>query len=137
MKGRCSNDNCRYAHIRTTPGAPVCRAFATLGYCEKGTECEERHVHECPDYANSGVCPKKRCLLPHVDRAGQIRKAAAAAANKAEAGDEDSDQSSEEEEYDAIDSDDVDSDELDDMPEELIEGTDSGEMSQQQDFIRF
>ncbi|KAJ5290972.1 hypothetical protein N7478_000223 [Penicillium angulare] len=137
MKGRCSNDNCRYAHIRTTPGAPVCRAFANLGYCEKGAECDERHVHECPDYANSGVCPKKRCQLPHVDRAGQIRKAAAAAANKAEAGDDESDQSSEEEEYDAIDSDDVDSDELDDMPEELIEGTDNGEMSQQQDFIGF
>ncbi|KAJ5641420.1 hypothetical protein N7490_005420 [Penicillium lividum] len=136
MKGRCSNDNCRYGHIRTTPGAPVCRGFATLGYCEKGALCEERHVHECPDYANSGVCHKKRCQLPHVDRAGQIRKAAAAAASKAEAGEDDSDQSSEEEDYDAIDSDDVDSDEFDDAPEELIAGED-GEMLQQQDFIRF
>lgn len=137
MKGRCSNDNCRYAHIRTTPGAPVCREFATLGYCEKGAQCEERHVHECPDYANTGVCQKKRCQLPHVDRAGQIRKAAAAAASKAEVGEDESDQSSEEEEYDAIDSDDVDSDEFDDMPEELIAGEDTGEMHQQQDFIRF
>lgn len=122
-----------------TPGAPVCHAFATLGYCEKGAECEERHVHECPDYANSGACNKKRCKLPHVDRAGQIRKAAAAAANKAEMAerDDESDPSSEEEDHDAIDSDDVDSDEFDDEPEQLIGGEDSGEMSQQQDFIRF
>lgn len=134
LRGRCSNPECRYAHIRTTPGAPVCRAFATLGYCEKGESCEDRHVHECPDYANSGVCHKKRCKLPHVDRAGQIRKAAAAAA-KTERDDE-SDPSSEDEEYDAIDSDDVDSDEFDDEPE-LIGGEDSGEMSQQQDFIHF
>lgn len=138
LRGRCSNPECRYAHIRVTPGAPVCRDFATLGYCEKGAACEERHVHECPDYANSGVCHKKRCKLPHVDRAGQIRKANAAANRVEPANPEDeSDASSEEEEYHAIDSDDVDSDEFDDQPAELIEGVDSGEMSQQQDFIRF
>ena len=91
-------------------------------------------MHECPDYANSGVCNKKRCKLPHVDRAGQIRKAAAAAASKAEAGMEESDESSEEEDYDAIDSDDIDSDEFE---EEMVGGGDSGEMSQQQDFIGF
>ncbi|KAF4768896.1 hypothetical protein N7455_008852 [Penicillium solitum] len=137
LRGRCANPECRYAHVRVTPGAPVCRAFATLGYCEKGDACEEKHVHECPDYANTGTCNKKRCQLPHVDRAGQIRKAAAAAASKADLGEDDSDPSSEEENYDAIDSDDVDSDAFDDTPEELIEGVDSGEMSQQQDFIRF
>ncbi|KAJ5763038.1 hypothetical protein N7533_001719 [Penicillium manginii] len=137
LRGRCSNPTCRYAHIRVTPGAPVCRAFATLGYCEKGAECTERHVHECPDYANSGVCHKKRCKLPHVDRAGQIRKAAAAKAEQnadRDRMDEDSDPSSEEEDYDAIDSDDVDSDEFDE-PEELLDGVDSGETSNQQDFI--
>ncbi|KAJ5593320.1 hypothetical protein N7537_010224 [Penicillium hordei] len=137
LRGRCANPECRYAHVRVTPGAPVCRAFATLGYCEKGDACEEKHVHECPDYANTGTCHKKRCQLPHVDRAGQIRKAAAAAASKADLGEDDSDPSSEEENYDAIDSDDVDSDAFDETPEELIEGVDSGEMSQQQDFIRF
>ncbi|KAJ5455546.1 uncharacterized protein N7458_003810 [Penicillium daleae] len=137
LRGRCSNPDCRYSHVRVTPGAPVCRAFATLGYCEKGASCEERHVHECPDYANTGACHKKRCQLPHVDRAGQIRKAAAAAA-KAEADNEDeSDQSSEDEDYDAIDSDDVDSDEFDDVSAELLEGVDSGEMAQQHDFIKF
>lgn len=133
LRGRCSNPECRYAHIRVTPGAPVCRAFATLGYCDKGADCAERHVHECPDYANTGVCHKKRCKLPHVDRAGQIRKAAAAAnANKLQITDESDDPSSEEEDYDAIDSEDVDSDESD---EEMIEGEDTGETSAQQDFI--
>ncbi|KAJ5328832.1 CCCH zinc finger protein [Penicillium brevicompactum] len=134
LRGRCANPECRYAHVRVTPGAPVCRAFATLGYCDKGDACEEKHVHECPDYANTGACNKKRCQLPHVDRAGQIRKAAAAAA-AADQGEDESDASSEEETYDAIDSDDVDSDAFDDCPEELVEGMDSGEMSQQQDFI--
>ncbi|EAW15228.1 CCCH zinc finger protein [Aspergillus clavatus NRRL 1] len=135
LRNRCSNPDCRYSHVRVTPGAPVCRAFATLGYCEKGAECEERHVHECPDYANSGVCHKKRCRLPHVDRAGQIRKNTSIKSEAAD--DEESDESSEGEEYDAIDSDDVDSDALEDEPE-FVEGADSGDptLFQQEDFIR-
>ncbi|KAL5044957.1 hypothetical protein BDW71DRAFT_185189 [Aspergillus fruticulosus] len=132
LRGRCSNPECRYAHVRVTPGAPVCWAFATLGYCEKGETCEERHVHECPDYANTGVCKRKHCRLPHVDRAGQIRKNAAP---KEAEGDDESDASSEEEEFDEIGSDDVDSDYLSDEGE-LIEGTETGEVSKQQDFIR-
>ncbi|KAL2818119.1 hypothetical protein BJX63DRAFT_384628 [Aspergillus granulosus] len=134
LRGRCANPECRYAHVRVTPGAPVCRNFATLGYCEKGETCEERHVHECPDYANTGVCGKKHCRLPHVDRAGQIRKNAAPKEDGT-GNDDESDASSEEEEYDEIGSDDVDSDYLSD--EELIEGVQTGEISQQQDFIRF
>ncbi|BDD60161.1 hypothetical protein MAP00_005316 [Monascus purpureus] len=137
LRGRCSNPECRYAHVRVTPGAPVCRDFATLGYCEKGATCEERHVHECPNYANMGICNKKRCLLPHVDRAGQIRKMAA---NKIgpSASEDEADLSSEEEEYDEIDSEDVDSDESDDDQTEIIlGGLDSGELAQQQDFVRF
>ncbi|KAL4943790.1 hypothetical protein BDV06DRAFT_188940 [Aspergillus oleicola] len=131
LRGRCSNPECRYAHVRVTPGAPVCRDFATLGYCEKGETCEERHVHECPDYANTGVCKKKHCRLPHVDRAGQIRKNAP---KEDDEGEGESDASSEEEEYDEIGSDDVDSDYLSDEGE-LIEGEETGEISQQQDFI--
>src|SRR5438034_709870 len=77
LRGRCSNPSCRYTHIRVTPGAPVCRDFAILGFCSKGAGCDQRHVHECPDYANTGNCGSKRCQLPHVDRAGQIRKIAA------------------------------------------------------------
>ncbi|GIC92726.1 CCCH zinc finger protein [Aspergillus udagawae] len=136
LRNRCSNPDCRYSHVRVTPGAPVCRDFANLGYCDKGAECEERHVHECPDYAATGVCNKKRCRLPHVDRAGQIRKNAATKADAVD--EEESDESSEEEEYDAIDSDDVDSDDLEDEPE-YVEGADNGEQElfQQNDFIRF
>lgn len=94
-------------------------------------------MHECPDYANTGVCNKKRCRLPHVDRAGQIRKNAAIKAEGTTADeDEESDASSEEEEYDEIDSDDVDSD--DDESEFIAEGVvDYGELSQQQDFVHF
>lgn len=77
LRGKCTNEDCRYAHIRVNPGAPVCRGFATLGYCEKGADCLDRHVTECPDHANSGVCHNPKCRLPHVDRAGQLRKAAA------------------------------------------------------------
>ncbi|RDK44337.1 hypothetical protein M752DRAFT_274699 [Aspergillus phoenicis ATCC 13157] len=136
LRGRCSNPECRYAHVRVTPGAPVCRDFAVLGYCEKGAECDQRHVHECPDYANEGVCNKKRCRLPHVDRAGQIRKNAASKTD-ATAQAEESDASSEEEEYDEIDTDDVDSDDLDeDEPQLIAAESDTGEVSQQQDYIR-
>lgn len=138
LRGHCANPECPYAHVRVTPGAPVCRDFATLGYCEKGAECEERHVHECPDYANTGFCNKKRCRLPHVDRAGQIRKNAAIKAESTTANeDEGSDASSEEEEYDEIDSDDVDSDSDDESEFIAKGGVDSGELSQQQDFVRF
>lgn len=112
----------------------MCRNFATLGYCEKGETCEERHVHECPDYANTGVCTKKHCRLPHVDRAGQIRKNTAPKGDAA-GNDDESDASSDDEDYEGIGSDDIDSDYLSD--EGLIEGAETGEISQQQDFIRF
>ncbi|PGH12709.1 hypothetical protein AJ79_04069 [Helicocarpus griseus UAMH5409] len=136
LRGRCSNPSCRYAHVHVNPGAPVCRDFAILGYCIKGSSCDQRHVHECPDYANTGSCGNRKCQLPHVDRAGQIRKIAA---NKAETTDnrdsaDDDDISSEEEAYDEIDSDDVDSDDLEDDPVIITEGVDTGEISQQQDF---
>ena len=137
LRGKCTNDNCRYAHVRVNPGAPVCRAFATLGYCEAGSSCSERHVHECPDYANKGICRKPQCVLPHVDRAGQLRKTAAAT----QATDEEHivlPDFSSDEEYDKIDSDDVDSDDLDDdVLTPGVEGDNGHELSQQQDFIRF
>lgn len=144
LRGRCANPECRYTHVRVTPGAPVCRAFAILGYCEKGETCTDRHVYECPDYANTGSCKKKKCTLPHIDRAGQIRKAAANASKSETSPDaeEEDDVSSDEEEYDEIDSDDVDSDELDsdadEQMAELIEGgADDQELSGQQDFVHF
>ena len=74
LRGRCSNNPCRYTHVRLKPSALVCSDFATLGYCEKGAQCPNRHVHECPAYANTGVCRDPKCRLPHPDSAGQIRQ---------------------------------------------------------------
>jgi hypothetical protein len=83
--------------------------------------------------------------LPHVDRAGQLRKATAASKSETtppDGEDGEEDVSSEEEEYDEIDSDDVDSDELDsDEDKPMVEfvegGTDDQELSGQQDFVHF
>ncbi|KAK7726070.1 hypothetical protein SLS57_003660 [Botryosphaeria dothidea] len=135
LRGNCTNDKCRYAHIRVNPSGPVCHAFGTLGYCENGSDCTERHVFECPDYANHAVCRNPKCRLPHVDRAGQIRKAAAAQTGSAELGSPDL---SSDDEHDEIDSDDVDSE--DEIEEDLVmQGADDNgrELSQQQDFVSF
>jgi hypothetical protein len=116
-RGNCSNENCRYSHIHVSAGAPVCRAFAIYGYCEKGATCADRHVHECPDFSNTGVCHIKGCKLPHRLKASTLRKNAAA---KQE--DDASSDLSSDEDADEIDSDDVDSDGL-----EFI-GMDGGEV---------
>lgn len=136
LRGNCTNDSCRYAHIRVNPGAPVCRAFATLGYCQKGAECADKHVFECPDYANKGLCRNHKCRLPHVDRAGQIRKrtAQSSATSSPEAGSSDL---SSDEDFDEIGSDDVDSDGFqEDM--RMQDANDGGhELTQQRDFVAF
>ena len=140
LRGRCSNSECRYAHVRVNPSAPICRDFATLGYCRKGVGCSERHVRECPDYADSGACGKRKCHLPHVDRAGQIRKRIANATTTAglkTSSDEDSDLSSDEGDYDEIDSDDVNSDGLDEDMANVMSDTEAHALSQQQDFVKF
>jgi len=49
----------------------VCRDFAVLGYCEKGIDCEEAHIRECPDFAETGSCKNPKCKLPHVIRANR------------------------------------------------------------------
>ena len=114
----------------------MCKDFANLGFCGEGVRCAERHVHECPDYANTGICGKTSCHLPHVDRAGQIRKYAANVTGKTtkngslKAETENSDLSSDEEE---ISSDDVDSDGLE---EDSMDHSESHPLSQQQDFVR-
>ncbi|KAI5209152.1 hypothetical protein E4T39_00980 [Aureobasidium subglaciale] len=117
IRGNCTNPDCRYAHVAVNPAAPVCRAFGTIGYCEKGADCTERHV------------------LPHVDTAGNMRKAKSTEAKMDEAGT--SDLSSDEESYDEIDYDDVDSDNFSDN--EVMGGTDERdhELSQQQDYVGF
>lgn len=128
-RGNCSNANCRYSHVRVSPSALVCRPFATYGYCEKGAACTERHVHECPDFSNTGTCDTKGCKLPHRLKASMLRKNAA---RGEEAEDGSSDLSSDDDAAE-IDSDDVDSDDLE------ILGQDDGEDSDipmQQDYVQ-
>ncbi|KAF3940914.1 hypothetical protein ABW19_dt0202091 [Dactylella cylindrospora] len=141
LRGNCSNESCKYAHIRVNPSAPICRPFAKEGYCDKGADCQDKHVFECPDFDEKGVCKDKACKLSHIEHAGR-RRAAAAAAAKAKQSSEESDVSSdeeddEEEEEDQIDSDDVDSDYFSDNEVILPASDDDHEVSQQADFIRF
>jgi hypothetical protein len=141
LRGNCTKPDCRYAHVKVDPAADVCREYATLGYCEKGATCTDRHESECPDYANTGSCPNKKCHLPHIDRAGQLRKIAgvqnipsqpADSSSKSDSGKED-------------DRDDVDSDDLDEDSSMLpsasarrpSNATTMSSFSQQQDFIQF
>ncbi|TGO78652.1 hypothetical protein BELL_0059g00230 [Botrytis elliptica] len=132
-KGNCSNSDCRYTHVRVSPTAMVCRSFGIYGYCDKGTACTERHVHECPDFSNTGTCTTKGCKLPHRIKASVIRRNAAT--GESSPGDQSSDISSDEE--DEVDSDDVDSDAID---EEFF-GDEDGETQPgilaQQDYVQF
>ncbi|KAM0749500.1 hypothetical protein T439DRAFT_327186 [Meredithblackwellia eburnea MCA 4105] len=65
----CRNGiNCPYSHVHVSRDAGVCAAFVGLGWCEKGAECEERHVWECKRFSEEGVCTDKSCKLPHVLR---------------------------------------------------------------------
>ncbi|KAI0394752.1 hypothetical protein F5Y17DRAFT_475366 [Xylariaceae sp. FL0594] len=125
--GKCNNPSCQYTHAQHSPTDPVCWAFGVYGYCEKGAKCPDRHVFECPDFSNTGVCKLKGCKRPHIERASILRKA-----NKHASSDELDDLSSDDE--GAVDSDDVDSDEV----EEFI-GNDEEDLSfaEQKDFIGF
>lgn len=81
--------------------------------------------------------------MPHVDRAGQIRKHAAKSTDVSQnsvlqSGEgSDSDLLSDEEEFDEIDSDDVDSDGLDNDLIQLSHDQGCQPLSQQQDFVHF
>jgi len=115
-KDSCTKPNCRYTHVKVSPGAPVCRAFGFYGYCEQGADCPERHVFECPDFSNTGICKTKGCKLPHRERASALRKANLAkdSTEDGEMDDEMEDVSSDDDEN-TVDSDDVDSDEVDEF----------------------
>lgn len=147
-RGNCSNDACRYAHIRVNPAAPVCRPFATLGYCPQGQDCPNKHVHECPDFDKNGTCTDSKCKLPHIERAGKMRAAAAAAAVTAPAQQSSAsnqgnvstntiviNSDDEEDEDDSLDSD-VDSDTLSEYAFGQSTGED-GDVRMQHDFIGF
>lgn len=65
----CRNGvDCPYAHVHVSPNAKVCKDFVTLGWCERGLHCKERHVWECPEFSEKGTCSNKACKLPHVIR---------------------------------------------------------------------
>ncbi|KAI1816493.1 hypothetical protein GGS20DRAFT_537841 [Poronia punctata] len=125
--GNCNNPSCPYIHAEHSPADPVCRDFGIYGYCEQGSRCPGRHVFECPDFSNTGVCKLKGCKRPHIERASILRKA-----TKRGSSEELDDLSSDDE--DVVDSDDVDSDEV----EEFI-GNDDEDLSfaEQKDFIGF
>ncbi|CAD6505542.1 BgTH12-01032 [Blumeria graminis f. sp. triticale] len=129
-RGNCANPNCRYIHVRVSPLALVCRPFGLNGYCDKGSTCTERHIHECPDFSNTGTCNNRGCKLLHREKASVMRNRASRS-NGEDIDAPTSDVSSDEEE---IDSDDVDSDDL----EEFF-GDDDGEsdtdIPMQQDFV--
>jgi hypothetical protein len=136
LRGNCTNDACRYPHVHVSPAAPVCRPFAILGFCAKGSECDKRHVYECPDYANTGFCANResgKCALPHPDRASTLRKAAERQAKMS--ADDVSDLSSDEEHDDRDEMDDIDSEEED----IIMTGStdDSHALSKQHDFVGF
>lgn len=133
LKGNCSNPDCRYIHVRVSPAALVCRSFGLYGYCEKGSSCSERHVHECPEFSNTGFCNIKGCKLPHREKASIIRRNAARVDTVT--GEDSSDLSSDEDDQGQVDSDDVDSDDLD---EEFFGGDaqDDPDILMQQDFVQ-
>lgn len=132
-RGNCTNPDCRYTHVKIDADAPVCRDLATVGWCERGATCTERHVFECPDYANTGSCPIPKCHLPHVDHAGQLRKRAGVANAPSPTNSDKNDTGND---NDAV----VDSD-LEDFSPKLAHATPGGQQdasfSQQEDYIRF
>jgi hypothetical protein len=125
--GNCNNPSCVYIHAEHSPTDPVCRAFGIYGYCEKGARCPDRHVAECPDFSNQGVCKLKGCKRPHIERASILRKAGQHVSLNAM-----DDLSSEDD--GTVDSDDVDSDEVDEF---IGHGNDNLDFAEQKDFIGF
>ncbi|XDG09152.1 hypothetical protein ABKA04_008767 [Annulohypoxylon sp. FPYF3050] len=128
-KGNCHNPSCSYVHAEHSPADPVCRSFGTYGYCEQGAQCPDRHVFECPEFSNTGICKNKGCKRPHIERASVLRKKS----NRLSAGDLE-DLSSDDEDA-AADSDDIDSDDV----EEFIKKEDDDDLdfAQQKDYIGF
>ncbi|KAK4506643.1 hypothetical protein PRZ48_000375 [Zasmidium cellare] len=113
---------------RKSPFAKISSAQA-LAKPDATAICPTNRPTTCPDYANHGRCAnreKNACSLPHVDRAGTLRKAAE---RQAKTGSEnESDVSSSDEDENEGDSDVAEDIEMDD---------DSHQLSQQQDFIAF
>ncbi|KAK8114043.1 hypothetical protein PG999_006112 [Apiospora kogelbergensis] len=130
--GNCRNEKCSYLHVEHSQSDLVCRSFGFCGWCDKGAGCAERHVFECPDFSNTGVCKTKGCKHLHRERASMLRKAGNKD-NTAQEG-EMSDLSSDDDDDGA--SNDIDSDEV----EEFIGKDDEVQdldFAAQKDFIGF
>ncbi|KAI2636917.1 hypothetical protein GGS26DRAFT_546505 [Hypomontagnella submonticulosa] len=127
-KGNCHNASCSYVHAEHSPTDPVCPAFGFYGYCEKGAQCPDRHVFECPNFSNTGVCNLKGCKRPHIERASVLRKA-----NHRMSSEEMEDLSSDDDA--AADSDDVDSDEVEEFV--MKDDDDDLDFAEQKDYIKF
>ncbi|GAA5999074.1 uncharacterized protein JCM10292_003307 [Rhodotorula paludigena] len=100
---------CPYAHVVVSAHAPVCRDFVELGWCDRGDECDKRHVRECWRFAETGRCDVKGCREPHVLRRSHDGE------DDAEKDDDDED-GEEEEEGEVADT--ADEDETDDNDED-------------------
>jgi hypothetical protein len=130
----CTKADCKYTHVKVSPAAPVCRDFGFYGYCQKAANCPDRHVFECPDFSNTGVCKIKGCKLPHRERASGLRNAGGGRdLSSAGNGDEEMADLSSDDDGESIDEDDVDSDEVD----EFIGQDENGglDFAEQKDFI--
>ncbi|KAL9051644.1 MAG: hypothetical protein Q9206_004632 [Seirophora lacunosa] len=99
----------------------------------------------CKRFTKTGTCRKKHCGLPHIDRAGQIRKHAAQLAatnrpgNGSDATEIDDGDISSDDDDDGVstDGEDIDSD---DIADDLIEGVDAlgrQALAEQHDFVGF
>ncbi|KAK4170412.1 hypothetical protein QBC43DRAFT_306146 [Cladorrhinum sp. PSN259] len=131
----CKNTDCRYAHVKVSPGAPACHAFGRYGYCDKGVNCTDRHAFGCPDLANTGVCKVKGCKLPHPERASVLRKTTLSS-NVNSTEDAEMEDVSSDEDGQSVDSDDVDSDEVDEfIGQDDVDG--GRDFTEQRDFIEF
>jgi hypothetical protein len=128
----CTKPDCKYAHVKVSPAAPVCRDFGFYGYCAKGASCPDRHIFECPDFSNTGVCKNKGCKLPHRERASVLRRGGGGRDLSGVEDDEMEDVSSDDD-GESIDDNDVDSDEVD----EFIGHDERGglDFAEQKDFI--
>ncbi|KAI4266823.1 MAG: hypothetical protein L6R38_008527 [Xanthoria sp. 2 TBL-2021] len=106
----------------------------------KTTDKAKKNSSLCKSFTKTGSCRKRKCDLPHVDRAGQIRKHAAKSADAGSTAEtsnaNDSDLSSDEDDLADTDGDDIDSDDRDDEIVVGVNDTGHQELAQQDDFVQ-
>ena len=44
----------------------LCKEFAEKGWCDKGSDCKERHSAGCWEFSKLGTCTTKGCKGPHI-----------------------------------------------------------------------